>query len=207
MSSLTDIDKRYLEKLLGMGIGYVLDFSDNTYGEFFARHKINIHGPKFQTYPAPKFELSKHIKIDERPEEALFVEDEEEALKGDSVSTDLVVTNTENKKPAVIPLKITTRERIVQPFAHQRILDSAYPELYNSFLTCTSEVQRDDKTTSVKQICAPGTVALFQKHSARLGGLYYCDIPQRYARQDFRALIKVAGLSELFDDIDDWLDR
>lgn len=54
MSSLTDIEKRYLERLLGMGSGYVLDFSDNTYGEFFARHKFNIHGPKYQTYGTSK---------------------------------------------------------------------------------------------------------------------------------------------------------
>ena len=54
MSSLTDIEKRYLERLLGMGGGYVLDFSDNTYGEFFGRHKINIHGQKYQTYGTSK---------------------------------------------------------------------------------------------------------------------------------------------------------
>lgn len=49
MSSLTDIEKRYLEKLLAMGSGYVLDYSDATYGEFFNRHRIDIHGPKYQT--------------------------------------------------------------------------------------------------------------------------------------------------------------
>lgn len=32
-----------------MGGGYVLDFSDNTYGDFFNRHGINIHGSKYQT--------------------------------------------------------------------------------------------------------------------------------------------------------------
>lgn len=54
MSSLTDIDKRYLEKILGMGSGYVLDYSDATYGEFFSRHKINIHGSRYQTYGTSK---------------------------------------------------------------------------------------------------------------------------------------------------------
>lgn len=49
MSSLTDIDKRYLEKILSMGDGYVLDYNDAAYGEFFGRHKVNIHGPKYQT--------------------------------------------------------------------------------------------------------------------------------------------------------------
>jgi len=54
MSSLTDIDKRYIEKLLDMGGGYVLDYSDASYGEFFRRHGINIHGPKYQTYGTSK---------------------------------------------------------------------------------------------------------------------------------------------------------
>lgn len=54
MSSLTDIEKRYMEKLLEMGSGYVLDFSDASYGEFFKRHGIKIHGPKYQTYGTSK---------------------------------------------------------------------------------------------------------------------------------------------------------
>lgn len=54
MSSLTDIEKRYFEKLLGMQSGYVLDYSDATFGEFFNRHKVNIHGPKYQTYGTSK---------------------------------------------------------------------------------------------------------------------------------------------------------
>ena len=35
MSSLTDIEKRYLEKLLGMQSGYVLDYSDATFWRIF----------------------------------------------------------------------------------------------------------------------------------------------------------------------------
>ncbi|MEO1850042.1 MAG: hypothetical protein ABGX70_05985 [Psychrobacter sp.] len=54
MSSLNDVEKRYFEKLLGMQSGYVLDYSDPTFGEFFNRHKINIHGPKYQTYGTSK---------------------------------------------------------------------------------------------------------------------------------------------------------
>ncbi|MCV6545670.1 MAG: hypothetical protein OIF56_00030 [Cohaesibacter sp.] len=54
MSSLTDIEKRYFEKLFGMPSGYVLDFSDQTYGEFFKRFNIDIHGRKYQTYGTSK---------------------------------------------------------------------------------------------------------------------------------------------------------
>jgi hypothetical protein len=54
MSSLTDVEKRYFEKLLDMQGGYVSDFSDATYGEFFSRHGVDIHGTKYQTYGTSK---------------------------------------------------------------------------------------------------------------------------------------------------------
>ena len=54
MSSLTDIDKLYFEKILDMEGGYVLNFSDYSFGQFFARHKINIHNQKYQTYGTSK---------------------------------------------------------------------------------------------------------------------------------------------------------
>lgn len=54
MSSLTKIEQRYLEKLLGMQNGYVLDYTDATYREFFHRHKIDIHGPAYASYGTSK---------------------------------------------------------------------------------------------------------------------------------------------------------
>lgn len=54
MSSLTDIEKRYLEKLLDMGGGYVLDFTDATFGEFIGRHNVDIHGHKYRTFGTSK---------------------------------------------------------------------------------------------------------------------------------------------------------
>lgn len=158
----------------------------------------------------PMYSLTKHIPIRAAeivgPVDALVetcdVDDDEAGdFSGDSVSTDLVITNPATGRGAVIPLKITTRERIVQPFAHQRILDSAYPDRYASFVACISEVQRDDKTNTVKQICVPGTIALFQKHLAKINGLYYCDVPRRYAADDFKTVIPVKRFAALFEDV------
>lgn len=118
-----------------------------------------------------------------------------------SVATDLVIARPDCERRIVIPLKITTRERIVQPFAHQRILDSAFGKgLYNSFLTCVSETQLDHKTQSVKQVCVPGTVKLFQRHLGQISGLYYCDVPQRYAADDMAAYLPVKEIGEIFRD-------
>ena len=138
----------------------------------------------------PEHSIEKHVSIDDSNE---------------SVSTDLVIRSTKNKKSAIVPLKITTRERIVQPFAHQRILDSAYPNVYRSYLACISEVQRDDKTGSVNQVCVPGTIILFQKHLAQISGIYYGDIPQRYLKEDITTIIPVKAIGEVFEDIREYL--
>lgn len=75
MSSLTDIDKRYLEKVLDMGGGYVLDYTDATFREFFERHRVNIHSPKYQTYGSSK---AKKLRA--------FWEQESDALVGQVLS-------------------------------------------------------------------------------------------------------------------------
>ena len=54
MSSLKDIEKRYLENILDMSSGYVLDYTNATYQAFFDRHKIDIHGSKHQRYGTSK---------------------------------------------------------------------------------------------------------------------------------------------------------
>lgn len=54
MSSLTDVEKRYFEAIFGMGSGYVLDYTDATFGELFKRHGIDIHSPRYMTYGSSK---------------------------------------------------------------------------------------------------------------------------------------------------------
>ena len=54
MSSLTNVDRRYLEKVLVMGSGYVQDFSDASFGQFFNSYNVDIHGARYQTYGTSK---------------------------------------------------------------------------------------------------------------------------------------------------------
>lgn len=42
MSSLRHMEKRKIEKILGMESGYVLNFSDKTFAEFFSDLNIDI---------------------------------------------------------------------------------------------------------------------------------------------------------------------
>ena len=54
MSSLTYSEKRYLKNILDMHSGYVLDFSDRTFGEFFDQYNIDIHDIKYQAFGTSK---------------------------------------------------------------------------------------------------------------------------------------------------------
>ena len=59
MSTLTITDRAYLEKFLEMSGGYPHrypgeKFSDNSFGAFFQRHAIDIHGAKYQIHGTSK---------------------------------------------------------------------------------------------------------------------------------------------------------
>jgi hypothetical protein len=55
VSSLSLVEKRQFERLLGMGTGYVLDFSDRTFGEFCADVAgIDIHAERYTQYGSSK---------------------------------------------------------------------------------------------------------------------------------------------------------
>ncbi len=114
------------------------------------------------------------------------------------VPTDIVLYAIDKEKPSlVIPTKITTRERIVQPWAHQRIVNDVYGDgKFATILVCISELQRDGEQ-GVNEICVPNQVGLFQAHMSKLSGLYYADPPISYVNASFHDL-PVKSLDDLF---------
>jgi len=48
MAEISAFERRKLEKLLGMGDGYVLDFKDRTYAEFFLDFRVDIDSAQFR---------------------------------------------------------------------------------------------------------------------------------------------------------------
>ena len=115
----------------------------------------------------------------------------------DDVSTDIVFSSP-GLHHLIFAAKITTRERIVQPFAHQRILDSVFGEdVYRTLIVCISETQRDDNRNCVNDICVPGTVKLFQRHLASIDYICYADPPARYLAADVAEVISVKTIGWL----------
>ena len=80
-----------------------------------------------------------------------------------------------------VPVKISTRERVVQAWAHHRILEKVYgPGQFKGFLTVFSETKLDLQTKEVTEICVPDQWLSYQTHLAVMDRIYYFDVPQRY---------------------------
>ncbi len=87
-------------------------------------------------------------------------------------------------KPKVhLPVKMSTRERVVQAWSHQRILDSAFGHAaYRGILVIHSETKLDLKERQVVEICVPDQWLAYQTHLATMDRIYYFDMPDRYAQ-------------------------
>jgi hypothetical protein len=80
-----------------------------------------------------------------------------------------------------VPVKLSTRERVVQAWAHHRILEAVYGKAkFKGFLTVFSETKLDLQTKEVTEICVPGQWLAYQTHLSVLDRIYYFDVPQRY---------------------------
>ena len=95
--------------------------------------------------------------------------------------TDLVFNLGMNKAKLHVPVKTSTRERIIQVWAHQRVLDGAYGT--GRFLGCPiilGETKTDTRRGIVTEICLPDQWQLYQMHIAQLWQVVYLDLPEPY---------------------------
>lgn len=67
---VTTLEMRAIERVLGMGDGYVLDFTDQSFSAFFAEHGVDIDGVRFRTEGGSK---AKRLRCFLRTESAPLV--------------------------------------------------------------------------------------------------------------------------------------
>jgi hypothetical protein len=99
-----------------------------------------------------------------------------------------------------LPVKMSTRERVVQAWAHQRLLDAAYGEnRYKGILVIHSETKLDLVRREVVEICVPDQWLTYQNLLARMERIYYFDTPERYAElsREFPS-IQIKDFSQFF---------
>ncbi|HET9177335.1 MAG TPA: hypothetical protein VFQ24_03170 [Terriglobia bacterium] len=100
---------------------------------------------------------------------------------GADLPTDYVFDPEGKSRKIHLPIKASTRERAVQAWVHQLVLDRIFGTgVYRGVLVVAAETKRDSKTGEVIEICVPKQLQMFQSRVAELSRVYYLDPPQSY---------------------------
>jgi hypothetical protein len=100
---------------------------------------------------------------------------------GADLPTDYVFDPGRNSRKIHLPIKTSTRERAVQAWVHQLVLDRIFGTgVYRGVLVVSAETKRDSRTGEVIEICVPRQLQMFQSRVAEISRIYYLDPPQAY---------------------------
>lgn len=100
-----------------------------------------------------------------------------------------------------LPVKMSTRERVVQAWAHQRLLNAAFGEsAYRGVMVLFSETKLDSRSLEVVEICVPDQWLAYQALLSQLDRIYYFDVPYRYRMltQEFPDVIHIRPFGDFF---------
>lgn len=119
--------------------------------------------------------------------------------------TDFIFDLGETAARIHLPVKTSTRERVIQVWAHQRVLDGVYGvNRIRGVLVCLNETNMQTRSNSVIEVCLPGQWAIYQMFIAQLHRVYYLDIPERYRELGTKyPFIQVRPFSQFFDEADE----
>ena len=98
-----------------------------------------------------------------------------------TLPTDFIFDLGPNRAKFHLPVKVSTRERVIQVWAHQRVLDGVYGT--GRFLgtpVILGETKTDKRKREVIEICLPDQWRIYQMHIAQLKRIYYLDVPSVY---------------------------
>jgi hypothetical protein len=112
----------------------------------------------------------KRVRIPESP-------DDEPAY----LPTDFLFDPGHRSRKIHLPIKASTRERAVQAWVHQLVLERIFSaDQYLGVLVVASETKRDTRTGQVIEICVPRQLQLFQGRLTKMTRVYYLDPPKVY---------------------------
>ena len=96
------------------------------------------------------------------------------------IPTDFVFDLGSGKNRVHLPIKLSTRERVVQVWAHQRALDGMHGTArFKGILVVMSETNKQ-KDISATEVCLPNQWMAYQMYIAQLFRIYYLDLPEKY---------------------------
>ena len=114
---------------------------------------------------------------------------------GADLPPDYVFDPGPNSRKIHLPIKTSTRERGVQAWVHQLVLDRIFGNgQYRGIFVVGAETKRDNRTGAVIEICIPRQLQMFQARVSEITRIYYLDPPLPYlalARADAFPRIEV----------------
>lgn len=119
------------------------------------------------------------------------------------MTMDFLIDMGSKHRKVHLPVKMSTRERVVQAWAHQRLLDAAYGEgAYRGIMVLFSETKLDSRSLEVVEICVPDQWLAYQSLLAHMDRIYYFDVPRRYQAltQQFPDVIAIRQFGEFFSE-------
>lgn len=108
-----------------------------------------------------------------------------------------------------LPIKLSTRERSIQAWAHQRVLEGIYGVgRFKGIMVVMAETNFVSKSLSVVEVCLPEQWRLYQMFVSQMTRIYYLDIPQKYEELPHKfPFIQVKPLSKFFAEKEELLSR
>lgn len=99
-----------------------------------------------------------------------------------SLPTDYLFTPAKQDLKIHLPIKLSTRERSIQAWAHQKVLEGIYGKgRFRGVMVVLNETNYVAKDNSVVDVCLPDQWRLYQMYISEMTRIYYLDIPQKYA--------------------------
>jgi hypothetical protein len=119
-----------------------------------------------------------------------------------TLPTDYVFDLGPDKNRVHLPIKTSTRERVVQVWAHQRVLDGMHGVArFKGVLVALAETNKQ-QNVSVTEVCLPNQWTAYQMYIAQLFRVYYLDIPAKYvALKDRYPFIQVKPFGAFFSEV------
>lgn len=121
-----------------------------------------------------------------------------------TLPTDFIFNLGKDRPKFHLPIKTSTRERVIQVWAHQRVLDGVFGT--GRFLgtpVILAETKTDTAKREVIEICLPEQWRIYQLHIAQLKRIYYLDVPATYVKlNDVFPPITVKSFGHFFFEAD-----
>jgi hypothetical protein len=122
-----------------------------------------------------------------------------------SLPTDFILDLGPGRSRIHLPVKASTRERVIQVWAHQRVLDGMHGvNRFRGLLVVLAETNRQSASNSIQEVCLPGQWTAYQMYIAQLHRVYYFDVPDKYRRlRETYPFLEVKWFADFFYESDE----